>query len=150
MTWEPDDKERTALHEAGYAVMAWSFQVVVGCIHLDLKNKSGHTQVASMDHLQAFEQIAECVGGLEAEEMFKPPGSKRRATWDLHHNLPPILRAHGTSEHEPAGQALRSQGDICARERLRKHESKVRAVARHLVEHAYMDRVVFEVMMKEN
>jgi hypothetical protein len=35
MTWDPDDKERTALHEAGHAVVAWSFNVVVGCIHLD-------------------------------------------------------------------------------------------------------------------
>jgi hypothetical protein len=41
MTWGPDDKDRTALHEAGHAVVAWSFGVTVGCIHLDLENTSG-------------------------------------------------------------------------------------------------------------
>ena len=149
LTWDPDDMKRTALHEAGHAVIAWSFLVIVECIHLDLDNRSGHTRVATMDHLQAFEQIAECVGGLEAEKMFKPPHSEARAFWDLHHNLPPILRAHGTSEEEPAGQELRNQGDICARERLGKRESKVRAVAEHLVKHHYMDRVTFEALMRD-
>jgi hypothetical protein len=150
MTWDPDDKDRTALHEAGHAVVAWSFGVTVGCIHLDLENKSGHTMVASTAHLQPFEQIAQCLAGFEAEQAFKPPANQSRAGYDRYHHVPPILRANGTSDDEPKGQELLRQGHICSEKRLHEHESKVRAVARHLVEHHYMDRVVFEAMMKEN
>jgi hypothetical protein len=64
--------------------------------------------------------------------------------------VPPILRANGTSDDEPKGQELLRQGHICSEKLLHEHESKVRAVARHLVEHHYMDRVVFEAMMKES
>jgi hypothetical protein len=63
--------------------------------------------------------------------------------------MPPILRANGTSDDEPKGQELLTQGH-CSEKLLHEHESKVRAVARHLVEHHYMDRVVFEAMMKES
>ena len=109
----------------------------------------GH-RVTDRERLKPSEQIAITLAGLEAEEMFKPPGGKFRASYDLHHNLPQILRAHGTSEHELAGQALIERGRACAVARLRKRESKVRAVACHLAEHDYMDRVVFEALMKEN
>jgi hypothetical protein len=44
-----------------------------------------------------------------------------------------------------------SAGSPTGREemRLRKHETKVRRVAHHLVEHHYMDRIVFEAMMRD-
>jgi hypothetical protein len=50
----------------------------------------------------------------------------------------------------PREKELLRQGHICSEKLLHEHESKVRAVARHLVEHHYMDRVVFEAMMKES
>jgi hypothetical protein len=78
MTWDPDNKDRTALHEAGHAVVAWSFGVTVGCIHLDLENKSGHTMVASTAHLQPFEQIAQCLAGFEAEQAFQTSGQPKQ------------------------------------------------------------------------
>ena len=141
MIWNPDDKKRTALHEAGHAVVAWSFGVTVGCIHLDLENKSGHTMVASITRLQPFEQIAQCLAGFEAEQAFKPPGCRRRAFDDFHDKVPPILRANGTSDDEPEGQKLRERGRSCAEECLREHATKVWRIADHLVEHHYMDRV---------
>jgi hypothetical protein len=150
VTWDPEDMERAALHEAGHAVVAWSFGVIVGCIHLDLKNKSGSAHIACTAHLEPFEQIANCLAGYEAEQVFKPPGSERRAFDDFHDKVPKILRKNGTSLDEREGQDLRKQGRACAESRLCEHENKVRAVACHLVEHHYMDRVVFEAMMQEN
>ena len=38
-TRDPDDKERTSLHEAGHAVVAWSYGVGIGSIRLDTKMK---------------------------------------------------------------------------------------------------------------
>src|SRR5262244_1504484 len=58
LTWDPEDKERTALHEVGHAVVAWSFGITVGCIHLDIEKEGGHAQIASTAHLEHFEQIA--------------------------------------------------------------------------------------------
>jgi Peptidase M50B-like len=150
LTWNPEDKERTALHEAGHAVVAWSFGVTVGYIHLDLENESGHAQIASTAHLEPFEQIANWLAGYEAEQVFKPPGNGRRAFDDFYDKVPKILRENGTSLDEPEGQDLRERGRACAESRLRKHENKVRAVACHLVEHHRMDRALFEAMMHEN
>jgi hypothetical protein len=38
-TWDPDDKQRTALHEG--AVVAWSCGVVIGSIYLDTVKEGG-------------------------------------------------------------------------------------------------------------
>jgi len=73
-TW---DRERTALHEAGHAVVAWSFGVTVGCIHLDSEKQGGHAEIAPATHLEPFEQIAIALAGFESEQIFKPPGDKR-------------------------------------------------------------------------
>jgi hypothetical protein len=149
MTWDFDDKERTALHEAGHAVVAWSFGVAVGCLYLDPKTKGGGAPIDSTTHLAPFEQIANWLDGFESEQAFKPPGRKYNAGKDFG-EVRRILRENGTSKDEPEGQALRERGCACAKSRLREHESKVRAVARHLVDHHYMDRIVFEAMMRES
>jgi hypothetical protein len=148
LTWDPDDKERTALHEAGHAVLAWSFGVTVGCIHLDVENESGHTTAGLTAHLKPVEQIANRLAGFEAEQVFKPPGKVKRA-WDDFLKVREILEENGTPEDTPEGQKLDKQGRVCAEMRLRKHETKVRRIAHHLVKHHYMDRVVFEAMMQE-
>jgi hypothetical protein len=141
--------ERTALHEAGHAVVAWSFDITGGALYLDRVNKSGHFDLAGYAHLEPFKQIAIALAGFEAEQTLKPPGSKRRAFDDFHDKVPVILRNNGTSLDESKGKALRKNGRACAKRRLLKHERKVRAVADHLVEHHYMDRVTFEALMKD-
>ena len=83
-------------------------------------------------------------------EGLQTSSQSKEGVYDRHHHVPPILRATGTSEDEPEGKALCEQGRVCAEERLHEHKSKVCAVARHLVEHDYMDRVEFEAMMKEH
>jgi hypothetical protein len=149
MIWNPDDKERTALHEAGHAVVAWSFGVaVVKCLYLDPKTHGGGAPIASTAHLERFEQIANWLAGFEAEEAFMHPGRKYNAEGDFG-EVRRILRENGTSKDEPEGKALCERGRSCAEERLRDHATKVRQIADHLVEHHYMDRVAFEAVMKE-
>jgi hypothetical protein len=145
MTWDPDDKERTALHEAGHAVVAWSFHVRVEGVHLDLKTGGGHTD-ADGEHLEPVQQIASRLAGYEAEQVFKPPGRKAKAMYDFGH-VSRILRENETPEDTPEGQELRERGRACAEARLREHEVQVRHVAHHLIEHHYIDRVEFEAMM---
>ena len=147
MTWDRDDKERTALHEAGHAVVAWSFGVTVERIYLDLVNESGHTDAATA-HLKPVEQIANRLAGFEAEQAFKPPGKGRRAL-DDRYRVQMILQENETPENTPAGQELRERGRACAEARLREHETKVFRVALHLLEYHYLDRVAFDAMMQE-
>ena len=148
MSWDPEDKERTALHEAGHAAVAWSFGVTVGCIHLDLKNESGHAMIAPVTHLKLVEQIANWLAGFEAEQVFKPPAKERRSLCDFL-AVHKILQDNETPEETPEGQELRDRGRACAAARLCEHQTKVRRVAHHLVEYHYIDRVAFEAMMQE-
>jgi Peptidase M50B-like len=45
-TWDPDDMAKAAFHEAGHAVVAWSFCLSVEHIELDVRNNSGHVKMA--------------------------------------------------------------------------------------------------------
>jgi hypothetical protein len=137
---------RTALHEAGHGVVAHSFGVTVGGLYLDLETEGGHADIASIAHLEPFEQIANWLAGFEAEQIYKPPGRKKPGQFDCG-EVRRILRENGTSNNESEGQKLRERGRACAEERLREHEPKVRRIADHLVEHQYIDRVAFEAMM---
>jgi hypothetical protein len=148
MNWDPAVTERTALHEAGHAVVAWSFGLTVGSIHLDLATQGGHADIAAYTHLNPVEQIAIRLAGYEAEQAFKPPGRKAKAMIDFG-EVSRILRENGTPEDTPEGRKLREQGCACAQARLREHEARVRRVALHLIEHHYIDRVGFEAMMQQ-
>ena len=46
-TRDPDDKERTSLHEAGHAVVAWSYGVGIGSIRLDTKMKGVRSNITT-------------------------------------------------------------------------------------------------------
>jgi hypothetical protein len=151
MTWNRDDKEKTALHEAGHAVVAWSFGVTAEHVYIDLETKGGGVDIApaSIANLTPVEQIANCFAGFEAEQAFKPPGRNAKPMYDCG-DVRRILRENGTPEETPEGRELRERGRAYAAARLREHETKVRRVAHHLAEHHHMiDRVAFEAMMKE-
>ena len=102
MNWDPAVTERTALHEAGHAVVAWSFGLTVGSIHLDLATQGGHAMIASVAKLNPVEQIVRWLAGYEAEQMFKPPGRKAKAMIDFG-EVSRILRENGTPEETPEG-----------------------------------------------
>ena len=42
--WDPDDMAKCAYHEAGHAIVAWSFNLVVQRVYLDVGENSGGTE----------------------------------------------------------------------------------------------------------
>ena len=70
------DPRSTAVHEAGHAVVAWSFGLPVHSIRVtysDAKGWHGGTDTDKPDHLSLVEQIAICAAGGIAEETFDCP-----------------------------------------------------------------------------
>ena len=78
MNWDPAVTERTALHEAGHAVVAWSFGLTVGSIHLDLATQGGHANIAAYTHLNPVEQIAIRPQDMRQSRHSNRRGAKRR------------------------------------------------------------------------
>jgi Peptidase M50B-like len=60
----------TAYHEAGHAIVAWSFGLQVGTIHVQADDASGDALIGPTDHLTLVEQIAVCAAGYTAENVF--------------------------------------------------------------------------------
>jgi hypothetical protein len=144
------DLEKAAYHEAGHAVVAWSFGVPVGGIYLDLQNESGHMDAPSPKHMDIdiARRIAFCLAGLRAEDAFAPPGRPAKAAFDFG-NVWEMLRDNGTPKDMPEGKALRNQGRDCADKQLRKHAAKVRRVAERLLQPPHeITREQFEHLMQ--
>jgi hypothetical protein len=81
--WDPNDREKTAYHEAGHAIVLWTFGVLpTGRIHLDHEKEEGGctaTDLGAPTRLRPVQQIATWLAGYEAEEAFRPPGRKAKA-----------------------------------------------------------------------
>jgi hypothetical protein len=145
------DLEKAAYHEAGHAVVAWSFRVPVGGIYLDVQNESGHIDAPShkdMD-IDIARRIAFCLAGLRAEDAFAPPGRPAKAAFDLG-NVWEMLRENGTPKDTPEGKALRNKGRDCADKQLRKHSARVARVAKRLLQSPHeITREQFAQLMQE-
>jgi ATP-dependent Zn protease len=82
--WDREDMEKAAYHEAGHAVVAWSFDLVVGSVHLDVANNSGHAKIADAHRLEdVTHRVAVSYAGFEAEDTFKRPAVFVRAQDDF-------------------------------------------------------------------
>jgi len=98
--------EKVAFHEAGHAVVAWSLGARPTRIYLDLEKQGGEViSAVEPTRLCIVQQIAFHYAGPVSEEIFKGPASSRRALAD-HVNGNILLKANGTPEEEPEGQAL--------------------------------------------
>jgi ATP-dependent Zn protease len=160
LIWDPDDKERTAFHEAGHAVVAWSFGVVVHRVRLNLEKQNGNAfaDPAAAEKLALVEQIAIALAGYASESIcIKPPARflrlwrqrrKAKAVHDLLTSIPEIFRRHDIEDERERRSACR-RGGVCSKKRLREHEAKVRRVARQLLKHHDIDRDAFEALMAE-
>jgi hypothetical protein len=149
---QPSDDERyprgTAHHEAGHAVVAWSFGLKVETIGVLTDDASGSTRIALADHLGLVEQIAVCAAGFTAEKTFRHPTHRYAAVSD-YNRIRKLLENHGISEGEEAA-ALRSKGIDCARDRLLANQAAVIRLAERLVQIGSIGEAEFRRLVEEN
>ena len=149
MSWNADDKFRTALHEAGHAVVLSSFNIAVQSVYLDPVKESGGTIPAeplAIAQLDVDKHVAFALAGYLAERLFKPPPLKQKAGYDRLETIPVALRWHGIEDRRQQCMALKRGGNI-ARQRLRDRQIKVLRVAHQLFRHGHVDRAAFEAIM---
>jgi hypothetical protein len=131
----------TAYHEAGHAVVAWSFGLHVGAISVVAEDARGEAQIGSAKHLSLVEQIALYSAGYVAENTFGHPAHRLAAASD-HNRIRELLEANRVEEG-PKTEALRSEAAGCARERLLAHKAKVIRLAERLVQDGCVDAAEF-------
>jgi hypothetical protein len=107
----------TSVHEAGHAVVAWSFGVPVGALWVDSDDASGGAEIGSAAHLTLADQIAIWLAGAVAQDVFKCLGHELSGFTD-YVAIMELLEEHGVSE-QAEGRALRAQGWDIAAERLK-------------------------------
>jgi hypothetical protein len=154
--WDREDMEKAAYHEAGHAVVAWSFDLVVRSVHLDVANNSGHAKIADADRLEdVTHRVAVSYAGFEAEDMFKRPAVFVRAQDDFDRASEALKNAlanqFGKGLSSPEGRRLQAACRARAQDRIIEHEAKVRRVAKELLQPPYeIGRAKFEQMMQED
>jgi hypothetical protein len=149
VSWNPDDKWRTALHEAGHAVVLSSFDIAVQSIYLDPVKESGGTipvEPLAVAQLDVDRHMAFALAGYLSERLFKPPPLKRKARYNRLETIPVALRWHAIEDTRQQCMVLKRGGNI-ARQRLRDRQVKVLRVAYQLFRHGRLDRATFESIM---
>src|SRR5664279_2825123 len=92
-----------AYHEAGHAVVAWSFGLQVQAVHVSDDDASGGAKIADADQLPLVEHIAVCSAGIAAEAIFGHP-SHELAGFNDHLRIFDLLEEAGISEDDGQGK----------------------------------------------
>jgi len=151
--WDPADMEKAAFHEAGHAIVAWSLDLQVDGIYLDLAGNSGHAMIApAKDRIQ---QATVWYAGFEAEDIFKGPAAFVRAEDDFQsaydHLTTELREKFGPRKmlYSPEGRRLQVSCRACAQELLRQHKDRVERVAKELLQSPHeIKRERFEQLMQ--
>jgi len=70
-----------AYHEAGHVVVARFLGLTIGRVEIE-EDGSGRADIRDAEHLPLVEQIAVCVAGIEAQELFNCPMHQHAALGD--------------------------------------------------------------------
>ena len=111
MTWDPDDKLRTALHYAGQAIVARSFDKVPERVRLNVSFEDGKMDGLHkgwLSDLSVIAQIAIALAGYEAEQAFHPPGRKEKAKYDFR-EVRRLYRPMGLPNQSQPGKRSKSK-----------------------------------------
>jgi hypothetical protein len=130
MNKKSDDLLRgAAFHEAGHVVVAMNFGLAVGEIEIS-DDGSGRSQIAPPDHLPLVDQIALCVAGIEAQELFNCHTHVLAAAADYGMVI-------GLLDGLTDAESLEHRNVACLRalEILQEHRPKVERLADHLIKH---------------
>lgn len=130
MNKKSDDLLRgAAFHEAGHVAVAVNLGLAVGEIEIS-DDGSGRSQIAPADHLPLIDQIALCVAGIEAQELFNCRTHVLAAAADYRMVI-------GLLDKLSEAESLEHRDAACRRalEILRKHKPEVERLADHLIKH---------------
>jgi ATP-dependent Zn protease len=132
------DRRGAAYHEAGHVVVAWSLGLPVGNIAISINgdDAAGKSDIGTAAHLPIVDQLAVCLAGLEAQNLFEAHTHDLAGMGDFAKVLEIIDEDQLSPEQS---RALREAGEKRARELLTENKSKVTAVALHLLEHGGLE-----------
>jgi hypothetical protein len=128
-----------AYHEAGHAVVAWSFDLKVHNIYIREGDVlQGKTCTDCAAHLPLVDQVAVLAAGIVATQVFERPLPVYFAQRDREQTLNLILSVLSGIELEQIDHH-RKEGENRARDRLVKHKSKVIRLAECLFDVRHVD-----------
>ena len=151
-TWEPHDMAAAAFHEAGHAVVAWSFCLRVDHVELDVANNSGHARIADAE--DPTHRVVVSYAGFEAEDMFKGPAAFVRAEDDFKRAEEELInylrRQARKSLYSPEGRRLQADCRACAQDWLSMNKARVERAARELLKPPHkISKAKFIQLMRE-
>src|SRR5262245_11759854 len=132
------DRFGAAVHEAGHAVVAWALGLVVGELAIGIKgdDTAGTSEIGDSGHLPLVDQIAICLAGLEAQEMFECPPHNLAGMSDLGKIVELIENGRISGDES---RRLREAGATRARNLLSVNREQVVRLAEALVQTARID-----------
>lgn len=135
-------------HEAGHAVVAWSFGLEIGNIHIrEIGAGDGGAQIGGADHLPLIDQLAARAAGKEAEQLFDSHLPDYASDRDREMAISLVLKHHpDISLYEVVPKHLMA-GHARARERLIEHQDKVERLADRLRQHREVSAAMFARLM---
>src|SRR5215813_11278691 len=125
------DRQGTAHHEAGHAVVAWALGQPVGPMVVGIggDETKGKADIESnQDHLSKIDRLAICLAGLEAQDVFECHTNPRTSQSDL------VKACEIIGWDAPEGQKrqMLDAGYRRARELILLHRDKLVRLAEHL------------------
>jgi ATP-dependent Zn protease len=135
-------------HEAGHAVVAWSFGVEVGNIHIrEIGAGNGGAQIGSADHLPLTDQLALLAAGKEAERQCKSGLPDYASDEDR------LMAINLVLKHQPGLSSDEIQrhldaGHDRARERVVEHRAKIERLADRLRHDREVSAATFLLLMQ--
>jgi ATP-dependent Zn protease len=130
-----DGLRGVAYHEAGHAVVALALGLQVARVEIFPEDHSGDTEIAGADDLPLVDQIAICVAGMNAGEMFHAPASHEYANSGDHGKVIELLYDIAEAESD----VLRDKGHQRAWDLLGVHASSVEDIAAQLLAQRKID-----------
>lgn len=135
-------------HEAGHAVVAWSFRLPVKTVWVafnETQGWHGRTEIDGSDnHLPMMDRIANLVAGKTAERLFGWPAHDKAWLVDFG-EIHALLNRNSNSEYEICVRIGEASNHV--RQILETHRCKVLALVECLIDHGRIENSEFLFLM---
>jgi ATP-dependent Zn protease len=135
-------------HEAGHAVVAWSFGLEVGNIYIrEIGAGNAGAQIGGTDRLPLTDQLAALAAGKEAEREFESYLPDHASDCDRVMAINLVLKYHPNLSSDEIQSHLNA-GHVRACERLTEHLAKIERLADRLRQDREVSAAAFERLMQ--